>query len=95
MRGPSDDKRDAEWHVDKTVPLALIVTIAIGGIGHTLTLAWALSNLWTRVGQLEHSAELAAPQFERIIRLEAKVDSITGSLTEIKALIRTPADQRR
>jgi hypothetical protein len=81
---------DRQWHLDKKVPLALIMTI----IGQTVVAAWGASNLWTRVGELERQMQIAAPQFERIIRLEAKVDGITGSLSEIKALINRRAEQR-
>ncbi len=77
------DSEDRQWHLDKRVPLALIMTI----IGQTIVAAWGASNLWTRVGELERQMQTAAPQFERIIRLETKVDGITGSLSEIKALI--------
>ena len=82
-----DDDRlwrpDNQWHLDKRVPLALIMAI----VGQTIVAAWGASNLWTRVGELERQMQTAAPQFERIIRLETKVDGITGSLSEIKALI--------
>ncbi len=81
---------DRQWHLDKKVPLALIMTI----IGQTVVAAWGASNLWTRVGQLERQMQIAAPQFERIIRLETKVDGITGSLSEIKALINRRSEQR-
>jgi hypothetical protein len=81
---------DRQWHLDKKVPLALIITI----IGQTVVAAWGASNLWTRVGELERQMQIAAPQFERIIRLEAKVDGITGSLSEIKALISRRTDQK-
>jgi hypothetical protein len=77
------DTEDSQWHLDKKVPLALIMTI----VGQTVVAAWGASNLWTRVGELERQMQTAAPQFERIIRLETKVDGITGSLSEIKALI--------
>ncbi len=85
----SDDE-DRQWHLDKKVPLALIMTI----IGQTVVAAWGASNLWTRVGELERQMQTAAPQFERIIRLETKVDGITGSLSEIKALIDRRIEQR-
>jgi len=81
---------DRQWHLDKRVPLALIMTI----IGQTVVAAWGASNLWTRVGELERQMQTAAPQFERIIRLETKVDGITGSLSEIKALINRRSEQR-
>jgi len=81
---------DRQWHLDKKVPLALIMTI----IGQTIVAAWGASNLWTRVGELERQMQIAAPQFERIIRLETKVDGITGVLSEIKALINRRTDLR-
>jgi hypothetical protein len=80
---------DRQWHLDKKVPLALIMTI----IGQTVVAAWGASNLWTRVGELERQMQIAAPQFERIIRLETKVDGITGSLSEIKTLINRRSEQ--
>ena len=81
---------DRQWHLDKKVPLALIMTI----IGQTVVAAWGASNLWTRVGELERQMQIAAPQFERVIRLETKVDGITGSLSEIKALINRRIEQK-
>jgi hypothetical protein len=83
-------KYEREWHLDKKVPIALIFTI----VGQTIVAAWGASNLWTRVGELERQEQIAAPQFERIIRLETKVDGITGSLSEIKALINRRTEQR-
>jgi hypothetical protein len=74
---------DQQWHLDRKVPLALIFTI----IAQTIVAAWAASNIWTRVGELERKVEAAAPQAERTIRLETKVDGITGSLAEIKTLV--------
>jgi hypothetical protein len=78
-----DRSDDREWHLDKKVPLALIFTI----VSQTVVVAWGASNLWTRVTELESQAQVAAPQFERIIRLESKVDAIQSSLAEIRAMI--------
>jgi len=84
------DAEDRQWHLDKKVPLALIMTI----VGQTVVAAWGASNLWTRVGELERQMQIAAPQFERIIRVETKVDAITGGLSEIKALINRRGETR-
>lgn len=81
---------DHDWRLDRKVPLALILTI----VGQTVVAAWGASNLWTRVGELERQMQVAAPQFERIIRVETKVDGITGSLSEIKALINRRIDPK-
>jgi hypothetical protein len=87
---PMSEAEDRQWHLDKRVPLALIMTI----IGQTVVAAWGASNLWTRVGELERQMQIAAPQLERIIRVETKVDAITGSLSEIKALINRRSEPR-
>jgi hypothetical protein len=84
------DAEDRQWHLDKRVPLALIMTI----VGQTVVAAWGASNLWTRVGEMERQMQIAAPHFERIIRVETKVDAITGSLSEIKALINRRSEPR-
>jgi hypothetical protein len=90
MQPLSDRDYERQWHLDKKVPLALIVTI----VAQTIIAAWAASNIWTRVGELEHKVEIAAPQAERIIRLETKVEGITGSLAEIKTLVSRRMDGR-
>jgi len=89
-RGPGGDPGEPHndrWHVERGIPLSLIITIICGGAIHTATFAWAASNLWTRVNELERQMQVAAPQFERVIRVETKVDAISGSLAEIEALI--------
>ncbi len=86
----SERDYERQWHLDRKVPLALIVTI----IAQTVVAAWGASNLWTRVGELERQMQLAAPQAERIIRLETKVDGIGDRLSEIKSLISRSPDPK-
>jgi len=86
-RGDPGESHNGRWHVERGIPLALIMTIVCGGAIHTATFAWAASNLWTRVGELERQMQMLAPQSERGIRVETKVDAINGSLAEIKAFI--------
>jgi len=77
------DDDDSKWHLDKKVPIALMSTIVF----QTMVFIWGASNLWTRVGELERQQTAAVPRLESVIRLEAKVDNISGSLTEIKAAL--------
>lgn len=58
MPPPRERDDERQWHLDRKVPLALIVTI----IAQTMIAAWAASNIWTRVGELEHKVEIAAPR---------------------------------
>ncbi len=78
-----DRSEMSRWHLDKRVPLALIITI----LAQTMVVIWGASNLWTRVGELERQMQVAAPNFERLIRLETKVDTIGGSGAEIRAMM--------
>lgn len=89
----TDEVMPNNWHVDRTVNLAVIVALAgimFTGMGAVGTGVWFASSASTRIDQLEHRADAAAPQAERIIRLEAKLDSIQTSLQEIKGYVRPP-----
>ncbi len=78
------DKEDREWHLDKRVPIALIITV----VGQTMAAAWWAAVTTTRVDQLEKQVVSAAPQTERIIRLEAKMDSVVEAVSDLKSLFK-------
>jgi hypothetical protein len=80
------DNDDGQWHLDKKVPLALILAILL----QTAAAVWWASSIGERVNQLERQSAMTAPQAERIVRLETKVDAIFSSLTELKQLIQRP-----
>jgi hypothetical protein len=75
---------DARWHLDKRVPLALIVTIAI----QTGTFIWWASSLTERVNTLERERVATAPQGERLTRVEVKLEGVQVGIDEIKRLLR-------
>jgi hypothetical protein len=75
---------DARWHLDKRVPLALIVTIAI----QTGTFIWWASSLTERVNTLERERVATAPQGERLTRVEVKLEGVQLGIDEIKRLLR-------
>lgn len=79
-----------KWKIDRHIPLALILTIVI----QTLVAVWAASNLWARVDNIERQMATFAPQSERLIRLEGKVESVKDSLAEIKELLRKPTSRQ-
>lgn len=80
----SDD--DKQWHLDKRVPIALIVTIAIqtGGI------IWWSASLNERVNYLERSAAVTMPQGDRLTRVEVKLENVERGVERIERLIRHP-----
>lgn len=74
---------DDSWHLDKRVPIALIATIIV----QTGTIIWWAATTSARVEHLEKKVEAAAPQAERLIRVEEKLSGVQLSLGEIKALL--------
>jgi hypothetical protein len=80
-----------QWHLDRKVPIALIVALA----AQTSAISWWAATLSARVDLLERQLVAIGPQAERIIRLESKVDGITGGLWEIKTLIDRRPELRR
>lgn len=83
MESPEYDK---EWHLDKKVPVAMMVTLLL----QTGAIVWWAAGISVRVDVLEQRAITAAPQAERIIRLESKLDNITDKVAEIKGLVTLP-----
>lgn len=80
----SDEQIDKKWHLDKRVPVALIITIALQtGLG-----IWWAAQLSERVNTLERAAVISAPQAERVVRLETRMESIIEGIGEIKRLLR-------
>jgi len=80
----TDESQDRQWHLDKKVPLALIVTI----IAQTMAIVWWAATASARLDQLERHVNTAAPQAERIIRLETKMDGIAEAISDLKNLVR-------
>lgn len=77
------DQNDAEWHLDKKVPLALIGSIAL----QTVLIVWWASNASTRLDALEKKMDASAPQSERLVRVETKMDGLSDALKEVKSLL--------
>ena len=75
---------DRQWRLDKRVPLAPIVAIVV----QTVAVVWFAAGLYNRVATLEEKAVSYAPQSERIIRLETKMENIQEGIGEIKVMIR-------
>lgn len=71
---------DRQWHLDKRVPLALIITIVVQTIG----VSWWAATTSIRLEMVERKMDAAAPQAERLIRLDEKVGVIQQSVNEIR-----------
>jgi hypothetical protein len=65
-----DMQQDREWHLDKKVPLALILTLAL----QSGAFIWWAAKADNRLDNLERDRPVSTSQVERIVRLEAKMD---------------------
>lgn len=74
---------DRRWTVDKKIPVAIILTILVqtaGGI-------WWAATVNARVNTLEASIIQAAPQADRLTRVEVQLEVVKDGISEIKRLI--------
>jgi hypothetical protein len=74
---------DNKWHLDKRVPIALIVTMMLqtGGI------IWWAASASERLSALEKKVDSTAPQADRLTRVEVKLDVVQDNLGEIKRIL--------
>lgn len=86
------DRSDASWHLDRKVPIALILAILVQTVG----IGWWGASTNARLNALEEKATLAASQPERLARVETKLESVQDGIAEIKSILRKePAPPRR
>ncbi len=76
----AEDTRQARWHLDRRVPLALIFAILIQTAG-ALTWAGAASE---RINQLERQVISDGDMGERTARLEVQAAYMRAALTRIE-----------
>jgi hypothetical protein len=74
---------DARWHLDKRIPIALIVALA----GQSVGAVWWARGIDSRVENLEQQAKINAPQGDRLARVEVKLEVVQEGISEIKRLI--------
>lgn len=78
-----DMDSDARWHLDKRVPIAMLLAL----IAQTGTGFWWAATTSERINNLEKRAEFSAPQADRLTRVEVKLDVVQEALGEIKRLL--------
>lgn len=85
---PPEGPEEKHWHVDRRVPLAVIITLLLTFAGQTATAAWYMSKLDQRVESLEQARTATAPQGDRLTRVEVKLESALDGISEIKSILR-------
>ncbi len=83
----SEMESDARWHLDKRVPIALIITFVSALTGQTLGAVWWARGMDARVENLERTSLSSAPIPDRLTRVEAKLEFMQEGISEIKRLI--------
>lgn len=77
---------DSNWHLDKKVPIALILAMAM----QTAGVVWWGATTSERLSALERKADAVAPQAERLARVETKLESVQNGISEIKSILTPP-----
>lgn len=83
-RRPRPSTDDEAWHLDKKVPIAMIMAILF----QTGGMIWWGATTSERVSNLERKADGVAPQAERLARVETKLETVQDGISEIKSILR-------
>ena len=75
------------WHLDKRVPILLILTIFAQIAGFI----WYASKLDSRVSYLEEQVHARSSVNERLARMEERIDGLRENTARIERLIRNMA----
>lgn len=76
---------EQSWHLDRKVPIALILAI----IGQTAGIIWFAAGIYHRIETLERDANARGPQGDRLTRVEVKLENVQEGIIEIKRLIQS------
>lgn len=78
------DASDSSWHLDRKVPVAIIITILMqtGGV------IWWGATANERLSALERKVESTAPQAERLTKVETRLEAVQEGISEIKSILR-------
>lgn len=75
---------DNAWHLDKKVPISLIMAILI----QTGGFFWWAAQTAEKVSVLKERLDAIAPNSDRLTRVEVKVDSVQQSINRVEGYIR-------
>lgn len=78
------DKSDSNWHLDRKVPVAIIVALMM----QTGGFVWWAATASERLNALERKVDMAAPQADRLTKVETRLEAVQDGIGEIKFLLR-------
>lgn len=77
------EPNDSQWHLDKKVPLAMIMAFVIQSVTFIWIGATWKQSIDSRIDILERSDEERKPQEARLIRLEERLINMADLLNKI------------
>lgn len=86
---------DRHWHISRGIPVAFIVAMLIYAVSQTAMAAWFASAMAYRVEAVERAQAQAAPQGERLTRVEEKLVAVQSGITDIKTLLQATGKPQR
>jgi hypothetical protein len=86
-------KEDTKWHLDKTVPLAIIFTLACQTLFFIVVGATWRAETDGRISALERVVIARDDQESRIVVVEQRMNYIAEGITEIKSAIRSLSER--
>lgn len=82
---------EAHWRIGREIPIAILLSIGM----QTGVFIWWNATINARVSALEQKADIAAPQGERLTRVEVKVDNLIAAVGELKDILRKDVPAKR
>jgi hypothetical protein len=77
---PVPDPASGDWHIDKRIPVALIVALLI----QAAAAVWWAAGVQARVAVLEQKVITSAEDRERLVRIETTVAGIDQRLVRME-----------
>lgn len=85
------DTSDSSWHLDRKVPVAIILALGL----QTAGVVWWGATAAERLNALERKVELAAPQADRLTKVETRLEAVQDGISEIKSILRKEPSPRK
>lgn len=82
---------EAHWRIGREIPIAILLGLAT----QTGMFVWWNAKIDMRIVALEQKADIAAPQGERLTRVEVKVDNLIAAVGELKDILRKDVPAKR
>lgn len=84
--GPAEIPNN-QWHLNKSIPLALIVSLLGFFFTQTTTIVWFAAHLDNRVGVLEKAQAITERNSEQLVHVKDQLIAVDNGVADIKYLL--------